>query len=278
MSRPLEGRRIVVTRPREDGRLRRLLEAEGAEVVEFPTIRIAPAADYGPLDAALRRIGDYGWIVFTSRNGVAAVVERLAVQGSTPASLRAARLAVIGPGTDEALRDRGLRAELSPGEFRAEALVEAFRGHDLRGVRILLPRAAVARDVLPEGLRALGAAVEVVPAYRTEVEDAHAPDVIAAVRAGRIDAVTFTSSSTVRHFLQLAGPDAFRGLAHVLVACIGPVTAETARASGLRVGVVATTYTLDGLVDALRAALSPRPVTTGGASRAVDPGGNGRTG
>jgi uroporphyrinogen III methyltransferase / synthase len=277
VSRALEGRRIVVTRPRDDGRLRRLLEAEGAEVVAFPTIRIAPAADYGPLDAALRRIGAYQWIVFTSRNGVAAVFERLAAMGLAPAALRRARLAVIGPGTAEALRDRGLRAELSPDEFRAEALVEAFR-HDLRGVRVLLPRAAVARDVLPQGLRALGAEVEVVPAYRTEVDDAHAPDVIAAVRAGRVDAVTFTSSSTVRHFLQLAGPDARPALEHVLVACIGPVTAETARASGLAVGVVASTYTLAGLVEALRAALSPRPrgeVTTGGATRAVDPGGTG---
>lgn len=275
MSRPLAGRRIVVTRPREDGRLRRLLEAEGAEVLEFPTIRIAPASDYGPLDAALRRIGDYGWIVFTSRNGVAAVVERLGVMAPAPpsaagppaAALGRARLAVIGPGTDEALRDHGLEADLSPGEFRAEALVAAFGRHDLRGVRVLLPRAAVARDVLPEGLRALGAAVDVVTAYRTELNDAPAPEVLAAVRAGRVDAMTFTSSSTVRHFLQLAGPDARRGLERVLVACIGPVTAETARASGLRVGAVATTYTLAGLVDALRGALSPRPgpaVTSGG--------------
>jgi uroporphyrinogen III methyltransferase/synthase len=267
VSRALGGRRIVVTRPREDGRLRRLLEAEGAEVLEFPTIRIMPAADYGPLDAALRRIGDYGWVVFTSRNGVAAVIERLTAVGATAQALGGARLAVIGPGTDEALRDHGLRAVLSPGEFRAEALVAAFDRHDLRGVHILLPRAAVARDVLPEGLRALGAAVDVVPAYRTEADDTPAPAVLEAVRAGRIDAMTFTSSSTVRYFLQLAGPDVRRALGGVLVACIGPVTAETARAAGLRVGAVATTYTLAGLVDVLRAALSPRPgpaVTSGG--------------
>ncbi|MHB8732854.1 MAG: uroporphyrinogen-III synthase [bacterium] len=267
MSRALDGRRIVVTRPREDGRLRRLLEAEGAEVLEFPTIRIVPPSDYAPLDAALRRIADYGWVVFTSRNGVAAVIERLTARGATPQALAGVRLAVIGPGTEEALRDHGLRAALSPGEFRAEALVAAFGGRDLRGARILLPRAAVARDVLPEGLRALGAAVDVVPAYRTEVDDAPAPAVLEAVRAGRVDAMTFTSSSTVRCFLELAGPDAPRALDRVLVACIGPVTAETVRASGLRVGAVATTYTLAGLVDALRAALSPRPgpaVTSGG--------------
>lgn len=259
MRRVLDGRRILVTRPRDDGRLRRLLEAEGAEVVEFPTIRITPAADYGPLDAALGRLAQYAWIVFTSRNGVAAVVDRLAALGSTPAALARARLAVIGPGTAEALREHGLRGELSPDEFRAEALVAAFARHDLRGVRVLLPRAAVARDVLPDGLRALGAAVDVVAAYRTELEDAHAPEILAAVRAGRIDAMTFTSSSTVRHFLRLAGPDVPAALEGVLVACIGPVTAETARASGLRVAAVAATYTLPGLVDALCTALAPRP-------------------
>lgn len=267
MSRALAGRRIVVTRPREDGRLRRLLEAEGAEVLELPTIRIAPAADYGPLDAALRRIGDYGWIVFTSRNGVAAVIERLAALGLTPGALKGARLAVIGPGTEEALREHGLRAALSPDEFRAEALVAAFDRAGVRGARVLLPRAAVARNVLPEGLRALGAAVDVVAAYRTEVEDAHAPEVLAAVRAGRVDALTFTSSSTVRHFLRVAGPDVLPALGGVLVACIGPVTAETARAAGLRVGAVATAYTLAGLVDVLNAAMSPRPgpaITSGG--------------
>lgn len=256
MSRPLAGRRVVVTRPRDDPRLRTLLEAEGAEVVEFPTIRIAPPSDYGPLDGALRRLGEYGWIVFTSRNGVAAVLGRLAALGTTPAALRAASLAVVGPGTDEALREAGLRAAVSPAEFRAEALVDALARYDLRGVRVLIPRAAVARDVLPEGLRARGAIVDVVPAYRTEVADAAAPDLIAAARAGRLDAVTFTSSSTVRHFLRLVGPDAPRVLEGALVACIGPVTAETARAAGLRVGAVATTYTFAGLVEALRDALS----------------------
>ena len=258
MNGALAGRRIVVTRPRDDGRLRRLLEAEGAAVLECPAIQIAPPSDYGPLDGALRNLAAYGWVVFTSRNGVAAVTGRMSVLGMTPEALARVPLAVIGPGTGEALRGHGLAAALAPEEFRAEALVEAFAGRDVRGVRVLLPRAAAARDVLPEGLRALGAAVDVVAAYRTE-PGAPAPDVLEAVRAGRIDAVTFTSPSTVRYFLQLAGPDARRVLDDGLVACIGPVTAATARDAGLRVGAVASTYTLAGLVDALRRALGARP-------------------
>ena len=227
-------------------------------VLEFPAIRIVPPSDYGPLDDALRNLAAYDWVVFTSRNGVAAAVDRLAALGMGSGALTGARLAVIGPGTAEALREHGLAAALAPDEFRAEALVAAFARQDLRAARVLLPRAAVARDVLPEGLRALGAAVDVVPAYRTEAA-APAPDVLEAVRAGRFDAVTFTSSSTVRHFLHLAGPEARAVLEGVCVACIGPVTAETARAGGLRVGAVASTYTLAGLVDALRDTLGARP-------------------
>jgi len=256
----LAGRRIVVTRPGDDPRLRVLLEADGAEVLECPTIRIVEPADYGPLDTALRALRDYAWVVFTSRNGVAAVFRRLAALRIPRAALGDRRLAVIGPGTAEALREGGLRADVSPAEFRAEALVAALARRDLRGVRVLIPRAAVARDVLPEGLRALGAVADVVPAYRTEAAGP-AGSLESAIRtaAERIDAVTFTSPSTVRQFLRLAGPNARHLLERALVVCIGPVTAATARESGLRVGAVAATYTLAGLVGALRDALGPAP-------------------
>jgi uroporphyrinogen III methyltransferase/synthase len=185
--------------------------------------------------------------------------------GLSVSALRERRLAVIGPGTEEALREHGLRAEVSPPEFRAEGLVAALARHDIRGVRVLIPRAAVAREVLPDGLRALGAAVDVVSAYRTEpaAPSGHVDEACAAARAGRLDAVTFTSPSTVRQFCLLAGPDAPRLLRGVLVACIGPVTADAARASGLDVGVVAASYTLGGLVDALR-----RAIGTGAAEHA----------
>jgi uroporphyrinogen III methyltransferase / synthase len=238
-----------------------LLEAEGAEVLECPAIRIVPPQDYGPLDAALRGLGRYAWVVFTSRNGVAAAVQRLRVLGLSSAVLSGPRLAVIGPATEEALRGHGLRADVSPAEFRAEALVAALAPHVRRGSRVLIPRAAVARDVLPDGLRALGAAVDVVPAYRTEaaVPAPGLADLMRPAPAGRVDAVTFTSPSTVREFLRLAGPQAPSRLAGALVACIGPVTADAARAAGLRVGAVATRYTLAGLVAALCAAYGPVP-------------------
>ena len=269
MSRPLAGRRIVVTRPGDDPRLRVLLEADGAEVLECPAIRIVEPADYGPLDAALRGLNFYAWVVFTSRNGVAAVFRRLAALRIPTAALGERRLAVIGSGTEEALREGGLRADVSPAEFRAEALVAALARCDLRGQRVLIPRAAVARAVLPEGLCALGARVDVVPAYRTEAAGPARSFGRMIRTARRIDAVTFTSPSTVRHFLRLAGPDARHIVERALVACIGPVTAAAARESGIRVDAVAVTYTLAGLVSALRGALGPAPA--GRPETAADP-------
>jgi uroporphyrinogen III methyltransferase/synthase len=260
----------MVTRPDDDPRLRVLLEADGAEVLQCPTIRIVEPADYEPLDAALRGLHAYAWVVFTSRNGVAAVFRRLAALRIPTATLGERRLAVIGPGTAEALREGGLRADVSPAEFRAESLVAALARRNLRGLRVLIPRAEVARDVLPEGLRALGARADVVAAYRTEAAGpAGSLEGMIRTAARRIDAVTFTSPSTVRHFLRLAGPDARHILERALVACIGPVTAAVARESGFRVGAVAATYTLAGLVGVLRDALGPAPL--GRPETAADP-------
>ena len=258
---PLAGRRIVVTRSRAQARvLRELLEADGAEVVEVPVIRIAPPDDYGPVDAAIERLAEYDWVVFTSQNAVDAFFDRLLqARAGGIGDLDRPRVAVIGPATARALRSRGLRPALAPQRFVAEALVEAFadevaagapRG-DLRGTRILLPRAAEARSVLPDGLRALGASVDVVPVYRVEAELDQHPEMRRRLSSA-VDAVTFTSPSTVRNFVELLGADASRLLGGALVACIGPVTAAAARSRGLRVGLVADTYTVPGLVDALR--------------------------
>ncbi len=252
----MRGRRVVVTRSRaQAGSLRGLLEAEGAEVIDFPTIRTIPPADYAPVDHAIARLAEYRWIVFTSQTGVAAFVDRMRAIGRDPDTLRGVHLAAIGPGTASALASRGLRTDLAPAEFRAEALVEAFAGQDLRGARVLIPRAEDARGVLPEGLRRLGAAVDVVAVYRTELEPEQSPHVRRRLLDGTVDAVTFTSSSTVRNFVTLLGPDARRVLRGTVVACIGPVTAATARELGLDVGVIAGTYTIPGLVAALRSAL-----------------------
>ncbi len=264
-SGPLAGRRILITRAREQaGTLRTLLEADGAEVLEFPTIRVEPPDEFGPLDHAIAELDRYGWVVFTSRNAVRAVCDRLRQVGQGPSALGRAKLAAIGPGTAEALREVGLRVDLAPGEYVAEALLDAFQGVELGGVAVLLPRAASARGVLPEGLRAQGAAVDVVAAYRTVVERDHAPEVRRRLETERVDAVTFTSSSTVAHFVELLAGDVERVVGAALIACIGPVTAATARALGLRVAVVATDYTIPGLVAALRDALTGAARTSAG--------------
>jgi uroporphyrinogen-III synthase/SAM-dependent methyltransferase len=253
-SGPLSGRRIVVTRSRaQAGQLRELLEAEGAEVIEFPTIRLRPLDDYAAVDEAIANIQTYDWIVFTSANGVAAFVERLPAHPET--ALAGRRLAAIGPGKARALESRGFHVGLAPDEFRAEALVEAFAREAMSGRRVLVPRAASARGVLPDGLRRLGATVDVVPVYQTEMERDHGEGVRSRLLSERMDAVTFTSSSTVRHFVDLLGPNGLRAVDRSIVACIGPVTAATARDCGIDVHVVASDYTLTGLVAALRSVL-----------------------
>lgn len=260
--RPLLGQRIVITRSRAQAQaFCALLEAEGAEVVAFPTIRVVPPADYGPVDQAILRLGEYSWVVFTSQNGVAAFVGRLHALGHDRRALRGIRVAAIGPGTEAALRTHGLGGALAPAEFRAEALVEAFAREGVRGARVLLPRAEVARSVLPDGLRRLGAIVDVVVVYRTEVEHEQDPDTRRHLLEGAVDAVTFTSPSTVRNFLELLGPDALRVLRGCLVVCIGPVTAATAGDSGIRVDLVADTYSIPGVVAALRTTLGGRALT-----------------
>lgn len=256
---PLSGRRIVVTRSRAQARrLGALLEADGAEVIECPAIRIVPPGDYGPVDEAIDRLTDYEWVVFTSQNAVTAFVDRLRVRGRDGELLRRLRIAAIGPATTHALRARGLRPALAPATFVAEALVDAFaRAHPrgLHGTRVLLPRALDARAVLPDGLRALGAVVDVVAVYRVEMEPEQDPGAWRRLRGGGIDAVTFTSPSTVRHLIELLGLEAGRVLGAATIACIGPVTAAAVREHGLTVGLVAETYTIPGLVEALRGRL-----------------------
>jgi uroporphyrinogen III methyltransferase/synthase len=244
--RPLFGRRVVVTRAQEQvSQLASRLRAAGADPVELPTIRITEPADGGAaLDRAAAdvRAGRYRWVVFTSARAVERFVPRLGdarAFGST-------KLAVIGPGTAAVLAGFNLRADLAPRQFVAESLLEAFPAPAAgdRDARVLLPRAAAARDVLPDGLHRAGWDVHVVEAYRTErasppreVQDA----------AAKADAITFTSSSTVSNYVALAGTERVPPV----VACIGPVTAATARQAGLAVDVVAGEHTIDGLVAAL---------------------------
>lgn len=233
----LEGRRVVITRPGADARrLAARLRALGATPIVAPAIEIE-FTDPPELDAALARLATYDWIVFTSRNGVEAVFRRLA-------ALEGPRVAAIGPATAAALRARGVEPDLVPPRYIAEAVLEALG--DVRGLRFLLPRADLARRLLADGLRARGAFVEEIAAYRTKPASTPNADLAHA------DAVTFTSSSTVRSFCQQN-----RIPPGTKVVCIGPITAATAQKLGVTVTHVADEYTEDGLIAALIAALSP---------------------
>lgn len=244
---PLFGQRIVVTRARDQASdLSTKLHALGADVAELPVISIVPAADPAPLDAALARLGEYDWLIFTSVNGVRHFLDRLDASPHDLRSLRA-RLCAIGPATRRALETLHLKVELMPKEYVAESLVEAFAPFDLTNQRILLPRAAVARDVVPVELSARGAQVDVVEAYRTVVPTDSAA-LAEEVFSQRVDWITFTSSSTVKNFLALAGPER---LHNVRIASIGPVTSATARMHGLNVTVETGEHTMDGLINAI---------------------------
>jgi uroporphyrinogen III methyltransferase/synthase len=250
--KPLFGRRILITRAREQASaFAQVLEAAGAEVVEFPTIRIVPPDSWEPLDAAIRRLREYRWAIFTSANGVRFFWDRLTAGAKDARDFHGITVCAIGPATAAALLERGLRADLVPGEFTAEALVEALGSEPIRDARILLARAAEAREVIPEELSRRGAVVDVVPAYRTVKNTSDADRLRAMLREGKIHAVTFTSSSTVTHFLDLVGEEAQALLQGVVVASIGPITAETASRYGIVSRIVPETYTIPALADAL---------------------------
>ena len=251
--KPLSGRRIVVTRPRHQAEsLKNALAALGADVVVAPAIRIEPPADWAPLDFALASADDYDWIVFTSVNGVEAFFDRIA---STRHSKLASAFAAIGPATAEALSARGVEATVVPERFLAEEVFEALSRHtELSGKKILLPRADIAREALPKLLKDAGADVDVVAAYHTAASNEDIERATALVRDGSVDAVTFTSGSTVRCFFASAD-DALR--AQVTPASIGPITSDALREENVKPVIEAERYTTDGLVEAIRQHFSP---------------------
>lgn len=247
---PLLGRTIGVTRAAAQAApLVAALAERGADPISCPTIEIADPSDSGRLDAALADPGRYSWAIFTSANGVERFFGRMGETCGDIRDLKGVRLAAIGPATAAALDARGVRVDLVPDEYVAEALFAALeREGGLAGSRILIARAAVARDVLPDALRAAGADVDVVETYRTIRPDGDRDLIAALVDNGALDLVTFTSSSTVTNFVALAGPDRAR---RTRAACIGPITSATARDAGMEVAVEAATYTVEGLVDAI---------------------------
>jgi uroporphyrinogen-III synthase len=250
---PLTGRTILVTRARRQaGRLSEELRALGAKVVEIPAIEIVPPESYAALDAALRNLSQYQWLIVTSANGARVAQERMAALGIEAETLAHLRVAAVGASTAQALRDAGMRVNITPREYVAESLVEALGGR-VRGERVLLARAAVARDVIPDALRAQGATVDVADAYRTVIpkdsvtamrtifgEGAHAPD-----------AATFTSSSTVTNFLALLRAAGVTAPAAMKAVSIGPVTSATLRENGWEPAAEADPHDLSGLVESV---------------------------
>lgn len=254
-ARPLAGRVILVTRAREQAAgFAALLEEAGATVMLVPTIAVEPPESWAPLDAALARASSYTWVAFTSVNGVEMVRRRLALSGRGSEVLAGCRIAAIGPATAEALRGWGLRVSALPEEYVAEALADRLRSEIGADDRVLLPRAAEARDVLARELRALGAEVDEVAAYRTRAAREQAAGLRAALAEHRIDVVTFTSSSTVKNFCALfARGELARLMAGVTVASIGPITRATAAGLGLDSHIMPPEYTIPGLARAIAA-------------------------
>jgi len=251
MSHGLAGRRIVVTRAREQaGDLARALEARGALVVLAPVIRIEPLPDLAGLRAALAGLSAYRWTVFTSQNAVRIVLDRALAWGLPPSIFQATAIAAIGTATGAALAEHGVFATAIPDEFVGEALAEALAARgSLAGARVLIPGADEARDAVPEGLRARGAVVDAIPVYRTVAARPDVPGLAQDLASGRVAAVTFTSPSTVRHFADWVGPVMRSG--RFVCAVIGPVTAATARELALTDVIEADPHTVPGLVDAL---------------------------
>lgn len=251
----LFGKKFLNTRTRSQAsQLTAKLESLGAEVIEFPTIKItAPSDSYRRLDDAIKNLSSYDWLIFTSTNGVEKFFERLKKFKLDARALGNAKVAAIGSATAECLEKFGIIVDLMPKDFRAEGLIDALKNliplPSSLFPKILLCRAEVARDILPDALKKFGAAVTVAPAYKTESAVENISEIKSRLDAGQIDFVTFTSSSTVKNFVDALGKEIF---AQVKTAAIGPVTAQTLKDFGVTADVVAAEFTIAGLVDAIK--------------------------
>jgi len=251
-SKPLFGLRIVVTRPREGASyFSDLIEDLGGESFEFPAIEVVPPRDFAPLDNAISKAGEYDWIVFTSVNGVNCFFNRLRDLGRDIRDLQGVRICAIGLKTREALETKGLLVKCTPQEYRAEALAEEIGSFMKPGEKVLLPRADIARKILPETLTSMGALVDDVEAYETRPGKGNVPQVKELLEKKQVQIITFTSSSTVRNFIKLLGDENKALLKGVMLASIGPVTSTAIREEGLEVDAEASQYTVDGLMEAI---------------------------
>lgn len=251
--KPLDGRRIVVTRARaQAGILAQRIAELGAEVIECPTIEIQPPGNFLAFDRAVTRIDAYDWLIFTSVNSVGPFLSRLNHVGNSVADLARLKIAAIGSETAKRLEAVGISVTVVPERYQAEGILESLNADEMRGKRVLIPRAAKARDVLPGTLRQWGAHVDVVEAYRTVAPALDMSGIKKRLQLGEVDIVTFASSSTVSNFVQLfAGADLTSIVGNAAVACIGPITAKTVEELGGKVAITAREFTIEGLVKAI---------------------------
>ncbi len=257
---PLAGIRVLVGRARHQaGALSAELRKLGATVTEIPFIEIRKPSTFRPLDSALKNLSRYDWLILTSANGVEALWERITKLRLKRSAFDGLRFAAIGPATKKAIERRGVRVNVVPKEYVAESVVRSLKGK-VNGKRVLLVRAKVARDVIPNELRKAGALLEVVEAYETVVPKSSRTRLRSALKnpKRRPQVVTFTSSSTAKNFAELLGarPNLAGDLAGIQMASIGPVTSSTLRELGLRVDIAAREFTIPGLVNAIRNAIA----------------------
>jgi uroporphyrinogen III methyltransferase / synthase len=267
LDKPLAGKRIVVTRARAQVRaLAQQIEELGGEVIEFPTIEIQPAENFSAFDAAVAKIESYDWLMFTSVNAIAPFLSRLQHGGKTVKMLEHLDVGAIGPETAKELAANGISCCLVPQRYQAEGILDEVTPDLMRGKRVLIPRAAEAREVLPDTLRKWGAAVDVVVAYRTAVPVLDVEPLAKRIRRREVQVITFTSSSTVKNFVRLFNR---KNLAEIVngsaIACIGPVTAYTVEQLGGHAAIVATEFTIPGLVSAIVDHFESRPTSKVGA-------------
>ena len=251
--KPLSGKKILITRARDQAAaFASSLRDLGAEVIELPTIEIVPPTSWKGLDRAIDQIASYDWLIFTSANGVNFFWQRLEERGKGPRLPSSLKVCAIGPATAYQLKEKGIEVDYTPKEFVAEAILKGFEKMVLKGRHILLARARQARDILPKGLRQMGAKVDVVEVYRTVKPKGGSKRLKGLLTKGKIDAITFTSSSTVNHFAELLKKeDLQKLLKDIAIACIGPITARTAKGWRIRVQIQPKQYTIPALTQAI---------------------------
>jgi uroporphyrinogen III methyltransferase/synthase len=251
--KPLAGKRIVITRARKQAEtVARSIEELGGDVIDFPTIEICPPESFAEFDAALDKLNLYDWVIFTSVNSVEPFLERLKLRGKTAEALSAHKVGAIGAETAKRLEAARIRASLVPERYQAEGILDAISPEEIRGKRVLIPRAAEAREILPATLRKWGAVVDVVVAYRTELPRLDVRPLSDLLVERKVDVITFTSSSTVRNFVRLFGGRKLGEIARgSTIACIGPITAATVEELGGRADIVADQFTVKDMLRAI---------------------------